>query len=44
MGGMVLLTFCRLFAQDVGATVRGVALVDTSYTNPVRTTTLTSSP
>jgi pimeloyl-ACP methyl ester carboxylesterase len=39
MGGMVLLTFCRLFPQDVGASVRGVALVDTSYTNPVRTTT-----
>jgi len=33
MGGMVLLTFCRLFPQHLGATVRGLALVDTSYTN-----------
>jgi pimeloyl-ACP methyl ester carboxylesterase len=39
MGGMVLLTFCRLFAQHLGASVRGLALVDTSYTNPARTTT-----
>ena len=39
MGGMVLLTFCRLFPEHLGATVRGLALVDTSYTNPTRTTT-----
>jgi pimeloyl-ACP methyl ester carboxylesterase len=39
MGGMVLLTFCRLFPQHVGSIVRGMALVDTSYTNPARTTT-----
>jgi pimeloyl-ACP methyl ester carboxylesterase len=39
MGGMVLLTFCRLFPQLLGSSVRGLALVDTSYTNPVRTTT-----
>ena len=39
MGGMVLLTFCRLFPQHLNATVRGLALVDTSYTNPIRTTT-----
>src|SRR3954452_17320103 len=39
MGGMVLLTFCRLFPQHLGTAVRGLALVDTSYTNPVRTTT-----
>ena len=39
MGGMVLLTFCRLFPELIGPSVRGVALVDTSYTNPARTTT-----
>src|SRR5919199_811214 len=39
MGGMVLLTFCRLFPQHLGTRVRGLALVDTSYTNPARTTT-----
>ena len=39
MGGMVLLTFCRLFPQHLGSSVRGLALVDTSHTNPTRTTT-----
>ena len=39
MGGMVLLTFCRLFPQHLGSKVRGLALVDTSYTNPAHTTT-----
>jgi len=39
MGGMVLLTFCRLFPNHLGSKVRGLALVDTSYTNPARTTT-----
>src|SRR6185436_14622790 len=32
MGGMVLLTFCFLFPEYLGATVRGLALVDTSHT------------
>jgi pimeloyl-ACP methyl ester carboxylesterase len=39
MGGMVLLTFCRLFPEHLGAGVKGLALVDTSFTNPARTTT-----
>jgi pimeloyl-ACP methyl ester carboxylesterase len=39
MGGMVVLTFCRLFPDELGARVRGLALVDTSHTNPARTTT-----
>ncbi|MBV9577831.1 MAG: alpha/beta hydrolase [Chloroflexi bacterium] len=39
MGGMVVLTFCRLFPDHLGAKVRGLALVDTSHTNPARTTT-----
>lgn len=41
MGGMVLLTFCRLFPQLLGAPVAGLGLVDTSHTNPARTTTAT---
>jgi pimeloyl-ACP methyl ester carboxylesterase len=39
MGGMVLLTFCRVFPEHLGTRVRGLALVDTSYTNPAHTTT-----
>jgi pimeloyl-ACP methyl ester carboxylesterase len=39
MGGMVVLTFCRLFPGHLGTMVRGLGLVDTSYTNPARTTT-----
>jgi len=42
MGGMVVLTFCRLFPQHLGTLVHGLALVDTSYTNPARTTTAAS--
>jgi pimeloyl-ACP methyl ester carboxylesterase len=39
MGGMVVLTFCRLFPQHLGTRVRALGLVDTSYTNPAHTTT-----
>ncbi|MCA1647044.1 MAG: alpha/beta hydrolase [Chloroflexi bacterium] len=39
MGGMVVLTFCRLFPELLGPTVKALALVDTSHTNPARTTT-----
>ncbi|MBV9172125.1 MAG: alpha/beta hydrolase [Chloroflexi bacterium] len=39
MGGMVVLTFCRLFPHYLGRQIRGLALVDTSHTNPARTTT-----
>jgi pimeloyl-ACP methyl ester carboxylesterase len=39
IGGMINLTFCRLFPQRLrGGPVRGIVQVDTSYTNPVRTT------
>lgn len=40
MGGMITLTFCRLFPEALGSRVAGLALLDTSFTNPVRTTTL----
>jgi pimeloyl-ACP methyl ester carboxylesterase len=38
IGGMVNLTFCRLYPELLGSTVAGIVQVDTSYTNPVRTT------
>jgi pimeloyl-ACP methyl ester carboxylesterase len=40
IGGMITLTFCGLFPQELGTRVGGIALVQTTYTNPVRTTTL----
>lgn len=39
IGGMVTLTFCRLFPEALGKRVAGLVLVHTTYTNPVRTTT-----
>lgn len=38
MGGMILLTFCRLFPEHLGQRVAGLILVDTTYTNPLKTT------
>lgn len=38
IGGMITLTFCRLFPEALGREVCGLALVHTTYTNPVRTT------
>ena len=38
IGGMILLTFCRLFLQALGSRVGGLILAHTTYTNPVRTT------
>lgn len=37
MGGMIILTFCRLFPEDLGQRVSGLILVDTTYTNPLKT-------
>ena len=42
IGGMVTLTFCRLFPAALGTRVAGLVLVHTTFTNPVRTTTLAS--
>lgn len=39
MGGMITLNFCKLFPQYLGSKVSGLILVNTTYTNPVRTTT-----
>jgi pimeloyl-ACP methyl ester carboxylesterase len=38
IGGMINLTFCRTFPDRLGRQVIGIAQVDTSYTNPVKTT------
>jgi pimeloyl-ACP methyl ester carboxylesterase len=38
LGGMIILTFCRRFPRYLQRRVAGLVLVDTTYTNPVRTT------
>lgn len=38
IGGMTVLTFCRLFPEALGNRVAGLVLTHTTYTNPVRTT------
>lgn len=40
MGGMILLTFSRLFPEQLKRRVAGLILVDTTYTNPLKTTIL----
>lgn len=40
IGGMIALTYCRLFPDALGGRVSGLALVHTTYTNPVRTAAL----
>jgi hypothetical protein len=35
---MITLTFCGLFPKELGTRVGGIALIQTTYTNPVRTT------
>jgi pimeloyl-ACP methyl ester carboxylesterase len=40
IGGMITLTFARLFPELLGREVAGLALVHTTYTNPVRTVSL----
>lgn len=39
IGGMITLTYGGLFPHELGTRVGGIALVQTTYTNPVRTTT-----
>lgn len=40
MGGMILLTFCRLFPEQLKRRVSGLIIVDSTYTNPLKTTIL----
>ena len=39
IGGMTLLTFCRLFPELLGREVAGIVLVNTTYTQPLNTVT-----
>ena len=38
IGGMILLTFCRLFPETLGRRVAGLAVVHSSYKDPIQTT------
>jgi pimeloyl-ACP methyl ester carboxylesterase len=38
IGGMINLTFCRLYPDLVRTQIAGIVQMDTSYTNPVKTT------
>lgn len=38
IGGMTNLTFCRLFPNQLGPSVKGIVQFNTTYTNPVKTT------
>jgi pimeloyl-ACP methyl ester carboxylesterase len=38
IGGMINLTFCRVFPDLLGSEVARMVQIDTSYTNPVKTT------
>ncbi len=40
IGGMTILTYCKLFNQTLAAKVAGLVLIHTTYTNPVRTSIL----
>lgn len=40
IGGMIVLTYCRHFPQDLGERVMGLVLAQTTYTNPVKTTSM----
>lgn len=38
IGGMIGLTYCRLFPEKMGKRVRGLVVAQSTYTNPVKTT------
>jgi pimeloyl-ACP methyl ester carboxylesterase len=38
IGGMIVLTYCRLFHASLAPRVRGVVIAHSTYTNPARTT------
>ena len=40
IGGMIALTYCRMFPDQLGERVSGLILVDTTYTNPINTAML----
>lgn len=38
IGGMINLTFCRVFPQQLGQPIAGIVELNTTYTNPIKTT------
>jgi pimeloyl-ACP methyl ester carboxylesterase len=40
IGGMISLTYAKLFPQAMGTRVCGLVLINTTYTNPLRTTSM----
>lgn len=40
IGGMITLTYCRLFPESLGTTVERIAVAHSTYCNPVRTTSM----
>ena len=38
IGGMINLAFCRMYPDLISSSIAGIVQVDTTYTNPVRTT------
>lgn len=40
IGGMIILTYCRLFPEETKQRIGGVVLANSTYTNPVRTTSM----
>lgn len=40
VGGMIMLTYCRLFPEDLGSRISGLVLAQTTPTNPVKTTSM----
>ncbi|MBY0232676.1 MAG: alpha/beta hydrolase [Gemmataceae bacterium] len=40
IGGMITLTFCKLYPELLGTKVAGLALIHTTHTNPVKTASL----
>ena len=38
IGGMITLTFCKMFSGTLRSRIAGIVLAHTTYTNPVRTT------
>ena len=40
IGGMIILTYCKLFPEKMGQRVRSLVIAQSTYTNPVKTTRL----
>jgi|GEM_PF-411429 len=40
IGGMIILTYCQIFPEEVDARIAGIVLGQTTYKNPVETTSM----